>query len=419
MGKVDRSTTRPQATPERDLPALAARIAASRLFERAARSRELLHYLVEQALAGRREIHEQDIGVEVFARERGFDTGHDTIVRVQVAQLRKKLEQYFAEEGKDEPFLLEIARGSYRPVLQPRPVPAVVEIAPSAKPSRWLTPVLSAAVVILGVLSAYLGLRQSSTPPRDAAGEPSEAVAALWRTVFPPRQAAHVVLADFGVVLLQEVLNQEFTLEEYAAQLDLEILRSAPLSPDLRDLLASLRRRSITSLADVELVRHLTSVLPEGGPQLSIITSRDFNIRALNTGNTLLFGGPRSTPMVKLVAKDLDFTVEYDPAARNPFARNRNPQPGEAATYAVTPSETYAVVALVRNPTKSGRVLILSGLETVGSEAAIRLVTTEKLLAPVWAKLDTKAQGEWEILLRSRRIGGAPQETQVVAIRTH
>ena len=42
----------------------------------------------------------------------------DSSVRVHVRQLRLKLHEYFNEEGRNEPVILEIPKGSYAPVFR-------------------------------------------------------------------------------------------------------------------------------------------------------------------------------------------------------------------------------------------------------------------------------------------------------------
>src|SRR5437773_12425484 len=78
------------------------------------RLRQLLDYLCEKGLAGD-SVSEEQIGVEVFGRPRGYDTNTDTIVRVQVSQLRRKLEHYFLAEGAAEPIVIAVPKRSYAP----------------------------------------------------------------------------------------------------------------------------------------------------------------------------------------------------------------------------------------------------------------------------------------------------------------
>ncbi len=66
------------------------------------------------------EVHEQEVGHKVFGRTPGYDTAADNIVRVHASMLRKRLELYFASEGRDEPLILEIPKGNYAPIFHPR-----------------------------------------------------------------------------------------------------------------------------------------------------------------------------------------------------------------------------------------------------------------------------------------------------------
>src|SRR4051794_13826764 len=76
------------------------RVAGSAQFQKSKRLRDLLLYVGERSLHDPQCIlREQEIGVDVLGRPPDYDTSHDTLVRVQVSQLRKKLQEYFAVEG--------------------------------------------------------------------------------------------------------------------------------------------------------------------------------------------------------------------------------------------------------------------------------------------------------------------------------
>lgn len=95
------------------------RIASSPPFLRAARSRQLLRHLCEKAAGGRQaEIKEATIAAEVFRRE-SYDPQVDSVVRVEMARLRKALEEYYAGPGSADPYRIEIPKGSYAPLIRP------------------------------------------------------------------------------------------------------------------------------------------------------------------------------------------------------------------------------------------------------------------------------------------------------------
>src|ERR1700678_806286 len=119
--------TKEPAPQERESPdpetcwALLERVVASTRFQRATRLREFLLYVGRRSLKeGCDQIHEQEIGSEVFGRPDAYDTSVDNIVRVNATELRKRIEDYFESEGSLETLIFEIPRGSYKPVFRQR-----------------------------------------------------------------------------------------------------------------------------------------------------------------------------------------------------------------------------------------------------------------------------------------------------------
>jgi len=156
------------------------RVAASPALKRAARLREFLLYVGNQSIKeGRTDLHEQEIGETVFARQRSYDTSQDNIVRVSATELRKRVEAYFAGDGSTEPLVFEIPRGSYVPVFRFRdnasPLKFPVPITPSPEtaqvssttPSqpRLLLWLISAVAILLGI-SCILLWRQNANLQR-------------------------------------------------------------------------------------------------------------------------------------------------------------------------------------------------------------------------------------------------------------
>src|SRR5215469_18498352 len=92
------------------------RITASSGFSNSERLRELLRYTVIEALEGRSaSLKESVLGVAVFGRKPGYDSDAKSIVRVEFARLRKKLEQYYEGQGARESWRILFPKGSYAP----------------------------------------------------------------------------------------------------------------------------------------------------------------------------------------------------------------------------------------------------------------------------------------------------------------
>ena len=94
------------------------RIIESRQFCNAPRLSRFLCYVVEESLAGRMDrLKGYTIGLEVFDKPEDFDPQTDTIVRVQARSLRQKLDQYYAQDGAQDPVRILMPKGSYEPAF--------------------------------------------------------------------------------------------------------------------------------------------------------------------------------------------------------------------------------------------------------------------------------------------------------------
>jgi TolB-like protein len=97
------------------------RILVSSDFASADRARRLLRFLVEETLAGRTgRLKEYTLAVEVFDRDATFDSSTNPAVRVEASRLRRRLEHYYLTQGREDPLLIELPRGTYVPVFLPQ-----------------------------------------------------------------------------------------------------------------------------------------------------------------------------------------------------------------------------------------------------------------------------------------------------------
>jgi hypothetical protein len=97
------------------------RIVSSRRWRASPRLAAFLRYVVERTLAGeKRQIKSYTIAVEALGRDPRFDPQADPIVRVEAGRLRRALAHYYAGDGRNEPIVIELPRGSYVPHFRQR-----------------------------------------------------------------------------------------------------------------------------------------------------------------------------------------------------------------------------------------------------------------------------------------------------------
>ncbi len=105
---------------------------ATSTFASAARSQALLRFLAQRAwVAGDASVNEVVIALDHLGRDaRTFDPKTDSVVRVELSRLRKRLDTCFAGELADAPWRITLPSGSYAPQFALREV-----TLPSAMPS--------------------------------------------------------------------------------------------------------------------------------------------------------------------------------------------------------------------------------------------------------------------------------------------
>jgi hypothetical protein len=124
---------------------LVQRVVASRSLGRSTLLSNFLLFVCDRYLQGRvADITEQQIGMHVFGRLEDFKSGDDNIVRNYARTLRKRMEEYFATEGRHETSILTIPRGAYLPVFATKDTET-----PAFTPA--MVPAISAEAAVHGI----------------------------------------------------------------------------------------------------------------------------------------------------------------------------------------------------------------------------------------------------------------------------
>src|SRR4026209_2481064 len=94
-------------------------ILASAVFSRSPHLRRFLSFIVEQTLAGQGpRLKEAVLAHELYGKGTNFDAGNDPVVRVDARRLRDKLREFY--EGRSDPIVIALPKGSYVPVFEAR-----------------------------------------------------------------------------------------------------------------------------------------------------------------------------------------------------------------------------------------------------------------------------------------------------------
>jgi len=458
--------TRSARAPLADDPrwCLVERIVDSRSLGKSARLAEFLRYVCDRQIRGREdEITEQQIGFKVFGRPEGYNSNDDNIVRNYARTLRKRLEDYFRKEGRDEPLVLVIPRGGYIPVFSrrdaiPHGMPEPVEeepetgsatatrqgpasapfVAPASPVLRpWLSVALAASLFAAAVAAGFAAGRsrtgwtlfQSST---------SRASDRLWRSLFTQNRDTFLVPADGGLVMMQSFTREKVALPDYVnsnyrsppeIERGMQGLLNSTNPADQATLthkVAVLAARRYTSVVDLGLsakIAQLPEVVPE---RLVVRFARDLRIDDLHTGNAILIGSSDANPWVSLFDQQMNF--QFSPGIEfggSGAIVNTHPLPGEAIRFASITGDpanrTYGVIAYVPNLENTGHCILIEGVNMAGTQAAGDFLLSPEEMRPMLERaLD--AQGNlqpFEILLETSSIGAAASRFKVLSERIH
>ncbi len=410
---------------------LVERLALSSYLNRSARLRDLLLYLTERVLEDEAtEVHEQEVGHNVFGRPLDYDTTADNIVRVHASMLRKRLEQYFATEGAGETIVMEIPKGNYAPVFRerykPSPEPLVLKSLPAVERPRRDRRLIAAVVcaLLFACSTVILLFRvQAPTSARASVSLSGTTVRLFWSQILRADRATDIVVDDGAVGLYQELTGHPLSLTEYY---DRSYLRGIPtfaaatgLDPQV---LASMVLRRQSSFADTGFSWKLSQFAAAGGMRANLRFARDYSFRDLKANNAILLGNGRSNPWLQSFEPKLGIRWEFDKneAVYYPvdsWQSNRGfptGQPGEA-------HEGYFSLALLPNLGGTGNVLLISATGGSASNAAADFLADERSLSELRKQLPgTKDRSfpPFEALIKAKGRSSIPGDASIVLCRS-
>lgn len=382
------------------------RVLASGSFANRPRLREFLEYVTREAMEGRaEEVKEQSIGVAVFGRAQGYNASDDTIVRVTARQLRQKLDEYYAGEGKGDAWRLRIPRGGYVPVLEGAPVVSdsvAVVVMPQRKSWGW---------VWAGALLVALGMGYWMWP------RPTIFSLLTMRE----NQRIDLVTGDAAVQIYKIVVGRGPALDDYRTKKYLE----AEGVPKEDKVWTALQNGNYPAPSTGPLLMRIAQSLPKAN--LAARHPKEMSVRDFSDDSAILLGGPFANPWVQLFENQLNFRIRQE-GPGDAFVENLKPRAGEAREYRVHADAheggeervTYARLAYLPNLSGRGRVLLLGGPSAVLLEKFAEMAADVSFLRDLKRDLGV---GMWEelpwceVLMEAKEVATAPAKMRVVALR--
>ncbi len=259
-----------------------ARVLRSAEFSHAKRLREFLEYVVSETLAGRKDaISARTIAQDVYGRGKRGNDSDLSVVRVDAGRLRRRLGEYYANTGQNDPLRIDVPTGSYSPEFTIEHPPEVVaEPAPQRSRRRAASPL--AIVALLGVvaLTAFLltdRLKGTDTTSVDMTADSKSAIRRAMLQKSPAslqaanqaEQARDLLFPAIDPVRLGLVLN----LLQHAIDLDPSYFGGYAGAAQVSALIASLTPETASRQMLLEQARSYAARAVELRPDSSWVQS--------------------------------------------------------------------------------------------------------------------------------------------------
>lgn len=194
-----------------DIEAALTRLGAWDGLARSARLSGLLEYLIAETLAGRGSaIKAKTIGMDFYGYTADELVERESVVRVDVGRLRRKLEDYYGDIGQQDTVRVIIPKGSYSPILEQRRQKTSVTDRDVGKPNRTNVSPWIASSIIAVILVAGFGVLQMQDTVGDAQDSLSAAQISLERAAIfdaSPNRLRAINLAGVGRDLIFPALG--------------------------------------------------------------------------------------------------------------------------------------------------------------------------------------------------------------------
>jgi hypothetical protein len=385
---------------------------------------KLLRYLARHAVDHPgTPIKEFQIATEVFGRSADFDPQLDSMVRVQAGRLRSKLTEYYSSDGLEDPFVVELPKGTY--VLSFHHRNSAATKSPSASLNgeaskeareksperRWGTEVISLSIFLAAAITVIVWLLATRTSTPVGLASDSEPVPAafrvFWRGFASGPEEPWVVFSNAAFVGRPEtgMRYRDAARDAGAPILD-----------------------HYTGVGEVLAVHELDRVFGLLHRRIRVKRGSLFSLDDAKNNNLIFIGSPVENLSLLEIPGTQEFFFEQftsGPRKGDHAIINKHPQPDEGKEFFATPSgvpltEDYAVLGLVKGMNPGQSVLILAGNTTIGTQAAVEYVCRQSSVEELLLRLSVSQNGElkpFEAVIRVKVARGVPVETELVAIR--
>jgi hypothetical protein len=348
------------------------KITTSRHFNKSKVSCELLEYLVQASIENKNP-KEYTIGIELFGRKYEDDAKQDSNIRVYIHNMRKKLEDYYEDEGSRDAIVFVLERGKYRIHFKTR------KEYDAVKPRAFVYPFAISLVLLVMVTVLYFLKGSESRQKSLWRSLP------VWQEFVGNGKETLLILGDYFVFSGILPTGNGGIYRDFSINSEKEFQELLNKKPDLVKVLS---RSNLTYLSKMTVFceSDILRVFAQTGAGISVKLLSDVQPSDLKSNNIIFIGNYKNMGILANVIREMEFpfgvanaSVQYifsnDPCAQVYEAPNRNPT-----------EEDYALV--IHAPGYDGnRFLFFLSSQDIGN-----ISTVSQLTNPAYLKQFTEEQ---------------------------
>lgn len=396
------------------------RLSASQILRGSETLCRLLRFLVMRAWDHHGQpIKEHEIATLLLGRGEDFDPRLDPVVRVQIGRLRSKLVEYYATEGASEEVVIELQKGSYVPCYSVRPT-AELTAAPG-KPTSGLPAVHSAQAkpaapeittrgplsrFVLAMLALLVGLVLGLALSRSESwrwfvSEDDSALRSFWQPLLNSPEPPMVVFSNALFVGRPEI-----GLHYFDAARD-----------DRTDVLDH-----YTGTGEVFAIHSLDHLFAGLNARFTLKRGQLLTWDEAKTRNIVFVGSTSEN----LSLRDIPWEQKYGFATqtrgplREVYIKNLKPGPGEPEGYFASQDrplkQDYALISRMPGPDGIHSILILAGITTIGTQAAVEFACDPAQVREIQSHLPVQLGTAFSSVIEIEVKGGVPFSSKLLAV---
>jgi len=384
------------------------KVLGSEHMEKSEASQRLLRYLAERAL--REETpKETEIAIDVFGRDASFNSAEESLVRVAVRALRRRLHDYYAGIGQQDEVHFDIPKGGYRLVWIPRDlVPTQTEVvsapvadtappppdtpAPAAElptpppRARWLRGWAIAATALLTVsvlVNGYFWLDRPTPGLDPVAAELART--RLWSGIIDSNRPLMLVLGDgFMYTNVDPLTGRVQLIRDRAINSSEELRVFLAQNPSI----AAGRGQRYTSMLQKSTTIGMASVLrlvSHPGRQIEVRARDDLQVDDLQKYD-IIYIGPLSRlgPLAGHYELQSRYRYDQQSTAIHDIVTGKTYLPEGELTLKHT---EYALAARFKGPSGNHIVILTPGARNSGMLLTVRTFTSPSSLKDLEKRL--------------------------------